>query len=186
VICASSGQEALELAAKHHPDLVLLDLRMPGMDGIEVVRRLRALDSIPQPPVIAVTASAQGDVRAAALEAGCVEVLTKPIRAAQLFSMLSEHAGVSFTRQADAPQPEGDGTSDWVGSASAARLREAAATGNVAAVEAIVRDLSGGAAGDDPLVSKIASLADNLDYDSLVELADLLDRRSGGACAVNR
>jgi PAS domain S-box-containing protein len=186
VISASSGQEALDLAAKHRPDVVLLDLRMPGMDGLEAARRLRAESSIPHAPVIAVTASVLGDVHAAALDAGCVDVLTKPIRAAQLFAMLSEHAGVSFTRPSDGPEPGRDSAPGWMASATAAQLREAAARGNVAAVESIVRDLTSAAAGSDPLISKIAALAGNLEYDALVELADVLDRRSGGACAVHR
>lgn len=84
ILTAADGEEALEAARKHQPDLILLDVMMPKLDGIEVCRRLRADTSMPFIPIVLVTAkSAPGDV-VAALEAGGDEYLTKPVDHASL------------------------------------------------------------------------------------------------------
>ncbi len=75
VATASDGQEALELVAKHQPDVVLMDLRMPRMDGIEATRRLR--ESHPEVGVIALTTFADDESVLEALRAGALGYLTK-------------------------------------------------------------------------------------------------------------
>jgi two-component system, OmpR family, KDP operon response regulator KdpE len=75
VATAGNGETALDLAASATPDVVLLDLGLPGIDGVEVVRRLRAFSSV---PVIVVSVrEGQGD-KVAALDAGADDYLTKP------------------------------------------------------------------------------------------------------------
>ncbi|GIL09081.1 MAG: hypothetical protein BroJett033_5920 [Chloroflexota bacterium] len=76
---AASGEEALRLAAQRSPDLILLDMRMPRMDGIEVCRRLKASELTADIPVIMVTGKTPGDARAEGLMAGAVDYITKPI-----------------------------------------------------------------------------------------------------------
>lgn len=75
---ASSGQEALEMAEALGPDLVLLDVMMPGMDGFEVCRRLRATPRLAEIPVIMVTALGDRASRLAGLEAGADDFISKP------------------------------------------------------------------------------------------------------------
>jgi two-component system response regulator AlgR len=77
---ASNGREALELAGQHQPDLVLLDIRMPEIDGIEVARHLQKLDA---PPCIIFT-TAYDAYAIKAFEVHAVDYLLKPIRAARL------------------------------------------------------------------------------------------------------
>ena len=96
VIAAESGVEALDLAAKYHPNVILMDLRMPEMDGLETTRRIRANPETSSIPVMMVTASAFGDARRAALDAGCIDFVSKPIRAEQLFQKLQHHLNVRF------------------------------------------------------------------------------------------
>lgn len=79
VIEAENGIEAVTEAARHNPDLVLMDLAMPEMDGIEAVRRIHQIPELAETPILAVTGFAIGDVKADALSAGCSEVLEKPI-----------------------------------------------------------------------------------------------------------
>lgn len=76
---AADGPSALEAVMRERPDLMLLDLMMPGMDGIEVLTRLRASDGGAHVPVVLVTASTERDHRLRGLEAGADEFLEKPI-----------------------------------------------------------------------------------------------------------
>ena len=103
VITAAGGLEAIELAAKHRPNVVFMDLRMADLDGFEATRRLQADPRTAHIPVIAVTASAFGDTRKAALDAGCVDYLPKPVRAEALFAALHKHLGLRFVVEDDTP-----------------------------------------------------------------------------------
>jgi CheY-like chemotaxis protein len=79
---AKNGLEAVALCLEAAPDLVLMDIQMPGMDGLECARRLRALQregKLPQFPILALTAHALDADVAASLEAGMDEHLTKPL-----------------------------------------------------------------------------------------------------------
>ena len=81
---ASSGREALDMAAANAPDLVLLDVMMPGMDGYEVCRRMRRDPALAQVPVIMVTALDDRESRLKGIEAGADDFLTKPFDEAEL------------------------------------------------------------------------------------------------------
>ena len=81
---ARSGEEAMEQVAAYKPDLVLLDWMMPGMDGMEVLRRLRATPQWRALPVIMVTARASTQDKVEGLDAGADDYLTKPIDEAEL------------------------------------------------------------------------------------------------------
>jgi adenylate cyclase len=76
---AADGEEALLAARQHLPDLILLDVMMPKLDGIEVCRRLKGDAALPYMPIILVTAKADSKDVVAGLEAGADEYLTKPI-----------------------------------------------------------------------------------------------------------
>jgi two-component system, cell cycle response regulator len=77
VIAASDGDEALELAREREPDLLLVDVTMPGRDGYEVCRAIQSESATP-PPVIFLTAHTQTDARVAGLDAGAVDYIVKP------------------------------------------------------------------------------------------------------------
>jgi DNA-binding response OmpR family regulator len=76
---AADGEEALAAATQHLPDLILLDVMMPKIDGMEVCRRLKGDPQLPFMPIILVTAKAASADVVAGLEAGADEYLTKPI-----------------------------------------------------------------------------------------------------------
>ena len=86
VAAAGDGAEALEKTRALHPDLVLLDIMMPKIDGIEVVKRLKADPSLPFIPVILVTAKADASDVIAGLESGGDDYLTKPVDHAALLA----------------------------------------------------------------------------------------------------
>ena len=79
ILVASNGREALEVASRLKPDLILMDLRMPVMDGYEATRALRRTEWGKNLPVIAVTAHAAEEHREKALAAGCSDFFPKPI-----------------------------------------------------------------------------------------------------------
>jgi pilus assembly protein CpaE len=84
IVAAKDGQEALEKVTQHMPDLILLDIMMPKMDGYEVTRRLKAEPATAGIPIVLFTAKAQVDDKVAGLEAGADEYLTKPTHPAEL------------------------------------------------------------------------------------------------------
>jgi adenylate cyclase len=84
LIEAADGEEAVASARQHHPDLILLDVMMPKVDGIEACRQLKADAGLPFTPIILVTAKADSKDVVAGLEAGADEYLTKPVDQAAL------------------------------------------------------------------------------------------------------
>jgi signal transduction histidine kinase/DNA-binding response OmpR family regulator/HPt (histidine-containing phosphotransfer) domain-containing protein len=93
VTTCSSGEEALQILASagEHYDAVLLDVQMPGMDGLEVQRRLRRLPGLSELPAIALTAGVQRQERDAALAAGMTDFLAKPLEPQRLIRCLRRH-----------------------------------------------------------------------------------------------
>jgi class 3 adenylate cyclase/CheY-like chemotaxis protein len=85
VVTAASGEEALEAIAGHHPDLVLLDVLMPGIDGYEVCRRLRGDPATTYLPIVMVTAHGDEE-KVKAIEAGADDFLVKPIDQGELLA----------------------------------------------------------------------------------------------------
>ena len=86
VLTAADGEEALEAIGKSTPDIVLLDIMMPGMDGFEVCRRIREDKKTAHIPVVMVTALDQNEDRVKGLEVGADDFLTKPVNDTALYS----------------------------------------------------------------------------------------------------
>jgi len=86
VVKASSGPEAIEIATAQQPDIILLDVMMPGMDGFEVCRRLKAAPQTEHIPIVMVTALDQPKDRVQGLQAGADDFLTKPVNDLALFA----------------------------------------------------------------------------------------------------
>jgi two-component system, cell cycle response regulator len=86
VVTASSGEEALRMARSEHPDIILLDVMMPEMDGFEVCRRLKADPATDGIPVVMVTALSEVADRVRGLQSGADDFLTKPVNDVALFA----------------------------------------------------------------------------------------------------
>lgn len=86
---AADGREAVEVARRALPDLILMDLNLPVLDGLAATRRLRELPEMREVPIIAITAYGTPDYRLRALAAGCDQLLTKPLDITQLEDALN-------------------------------------------------------------------------------------------------
>jgi CheY-like chemotaxis protein len=144
---ATNGLESLDLARRAHPDLILLDLVMPELDGFEVARRLRRDPALGGIPVIAVSASVFDDTRQASLKAGCDDFLAKPVALDALLARLERHLGLRWIRSAGpatetpssvAPEPAPPAP-------LVARLLELARSGDIAGVHNQLAQLDRGA-----------------------------------------
>jgi len=88
VLVAPDGEQGVAMARKEHPDLILMDLNMPVLDGWEATRRLKGASETQAIPVIALSAHAMSGDRERALEAGCDEYDTKPVRMDSLMAKI--------------------------------------------------------------------------------------------------
>ena len=93
VIEAVNGEEAVALAGKERPDLILMDLSLPVMDGWEATRQIKGQDELKSIPIIALTAHAMKGDEEKAKEAGCDDYLPKPIDEDDLFAKMAKHLG---------------------------------------------------------------------------------------------
>ena len=89
VVEATDGEAALALAAGERPDLILMDMSLPGLDGWEATRRLKAAPATRPIPVIALTAHAMVDDRERSLAAGCDDFDTKPVEIERLLGKIA-------------------------------------------------------------------------------------------------
>ena len=88
VVEAVNGNQAVESAAREQPDIILMDLSLPLLDGLAATRRIREQQGARRVPIVAVSAHDSADFHAEALAAGCNEYVTKPIDFDQLVQLL--------------------------------------------------------------------------------------------------
>ena len=98
VVPAGSGSEALDAVAAQTPDLILLDMMMPGMDGFELLAALRKLPALKQVPAVFLTAAQDRDLLLRAFDSGAVDYVTKPFMPEELLARVSAHVGLKLTR----------------------------------------------------------------------------------------
>lgn len=101
VITAEDGERGIEAARRDRPDLILMDLSLPAMDGWEAARRLKEDEQMRDVPIIAVTAHAMRGDRERALAAGCEDYITKPIDEDVLFAKIDRYLGQTATAGGD-------------------------------------------------------------------------------------
>ena len=93
VVMAVDGQAGVDMASSENPDLILMDLSLPVIDGWEATRQIKANDLTRQIPVIALIAHAMAGDQQKALEAGCDDYDTKPVKLDRLLEKIGKHLG---------------------------------------------------------------------------------------------
>ncbi|MEW6749704.1 MAG: ATP-binding protein [Candidatus Latescibacterota bacterium] len=168
---AEEGEEGLGRMAAWNPDIVFMDIRMPGVDGVEALRRARLQPELARIPVVAVSASVLGHERQEYLAAGFADFLAKPFRLEELAACLRQQLGVDLVvhpQPAPQRQPQG-GARDGlrVPEALLASLRRAARLNSVTDLDRHLRELEG--LGEEPrrLAAHLRGLRQRLDMPSI-------------------
>jgi len=99
VVEAQDGKEGVLQANRSHPDLILMDLAMPELDGIEATRQLRQRHAFSRTPIFAISAYATHDVKEDALAAGCTDVFDKPLDLSSLLGKIQSTLETPNTSQ---------------------------------------------------------------------------------------
>ncbi len=97
VVLAVDGEEGVAMAISENPDLILMDMDLPKVDGWEATRRIKAIDDLKATPVIALTAHAMASDCESALEAGCDDYDTKPVELPRLLEKIERLLATSKT-----------------------------------------------------------------------------------------
>ena len=95
LVTAGDGEQGVAVAKSERPDLILMDMSLPIVDGWEATRRIKAIEEFKDVPIIALTAHAMAGDREKALEAGCDDYLTKPLDDDLLYEKLDYFLGDS-------------------------------------------------------------------------------------------
>jgi CheY-like chemotaxis protein len=91
VIEARTGEEGVALALKERPDLIIMDIQLPGIDGLETTKRIRESEADGEIPIIALTSYAMAGDRKKALKAGCTGYIEKPINPETFIAEIKKH-----------------------------------------------------------------------------------------------
>ena len=173
---AGDGQQAIDIWQSWRPQLIWMDMRMPGMDGLEATRRIKATAAGHETRILALTASSFEEERQEILAAGCDDFLRKPFRESEMLAMMARHLGVRYVRGVQTSPPaeqqslDAADLVDALGAAPAEwleRLHGAAVRAQIAEVDGLIDDAR---VFDQALASTLARFADNLDYGRIAAL----------------
>lgn len=167
---AGDGEEAVALAEQLHPDVVLMDLRMPKMDGYEATRIIKARD--PQTRVVAVSASVFGEHRAAAAAAGAEGFILKPFKEHQIFAAIRDVVGAQYVLEdplrKSSPREIIASVPELVGLTP--EQRAAMLTATINGDLDILLELIDGIDGSAELRESLRQLANSFEYETLLQL----------------
>ena len=173
---AANGEAAITLATEWSPNAILMDVRMPGMGGLEAIRRLRALAPGKRIPIIAVSASAFEDDRRQALSAGASDFLSKPFREHELLEKVRAILGIEYLYLAKSSHPNDESGGPEAASTVSSRLPLPAATveqlrhaANSADYERLLELLDALASTDPESAAALRKLVEQFDYPALLE-----------------
>jgi predicted ATPase/signal transduction histidine kinase/FixJ family two-component response regulator len=173
---ATNGQQAIEIWENCSPHIILMDMRMPVMDGYEATKRIKATTKGQATAIVAVTASSFEEQRAVILSAGCDDFIRKPFREQDIFDALHKHLGVSFIYDEPAASPtstraEADVlTPDAIAALPPdllANLHQATIDGDKDLMLTLIDQLR---EHNEPLANSLAALANNFRYKQLLNL----------------
>ena len=171
---ATNGAEAVEAFEEWQPHLVLMDFRMPVMDGVEAIRRIRAADGGKAPKIIAVTASAMDENRLELLAIGADDFISKPFRDVDLFEKIHTHVGVEYDYAAEAtaaaPEDSAQLTRESLAGWPPDRVRSMRDAVTAADLDGLLATIGEAEAGDPRVARGLRRLAEGFQYQTLLDL----------------
>lgn len=180
VVEAENGREAVDVALTHQPDLILMDLVMPVMDGFEATRRIRETLTLKEVVIIVVSASIFDFHQQQSIEAGCNDFIAKPVRAEVLLEQLQKHLGLQWVYEQSTAQttnePSRHKTDDIPftmepSAQQASVLFNLAKMGDIYGICDYVKQLEQADKRMQPFAQKICQLADELKEQEIGEIA---------------
>ncbi|NEQ23275.1 MAG: response regulator, partial [Microcoleus sp. SIO2G3] len=177
---ATNGQQAIEMWENCSPHIILMDMRMPVMDGYEATKRIKATTKGQATAIVAVTASSFEEQRAVILSTGCDDFIRKPFREADIFDALRKHLGVSFVYEEPAASPTSTQndtnaiTPDAIAAlptALVANLHQATIDGDKDLMLALIDQIR---EQNKPLANALAALVNNFRYKQLLNLTQFV------------
>jgi CheY-like chemotaxis protein len=184
---ATNGAEALQEFEQWRPHLVLMDFRMPVVDGHEAIRRIRAMAGGKEPKIIAVTASAMDENRQQLMEIGADDFIGKPFKEAELFQKIHIHVGVEFVyaeqpsvaAREEAAELTSESLTGWPPDLIDP-MREAVITADLDQLLARIQDVEA----RDPSVARgLRRLAEDFQYQKLLDLFGAYPKKRSGSVA---
>lgn len=170
---ATNGAEAVREFEEWRPHLILMDFRMPVMDGLEAIRRIRSMPGGLELKIIAVTASAMDENRQQLLEIGADDFIGKPFREVELFQKIHVHLGVEYDFARDLPGTKSEqhpltpsSLAGWPPDLIEP-MREAVMTADL---DQLLTTINAVAARDPRIARGLRSLAENFQYQELLDL----------------
>jgi CheY-like chemotaxis protein len=171
---ATNGAEAIREFEQWRPHLILMDFRMPVMDGHEAIRRIRATTGGKEPKIIAVTASAMDENRLDLMAIGADDFISKPFREVALFQKIHDQVGVEYvyaeqpavTSHEAAAELTPDSLAGWPQELIEA-MREAVITADMDQLLARIQEVE---ARDPGIAQKLRRLAEGFQYQKLLDL----------------
>jgi len=173
---AFSGREAIDLARECKPDIILMDLMMPVLDGFAATQRLRRDEAFKHTPIIALSASVFNKHIKASQEAGCDDFLPKPFLVSQLLACLEKHLPLTWLYTMDEKVPlesvpaHEAVTEKTLSAAHARQVLELAQLGDIMEIQSYLDDLATQEPGLQRTIDKIRALAANFDDTGIAKM----------------
>ena len=167
---AEDGEAAIRAWQEFRPQLILMDIRMPVLDGLEATRRIRRCPGGPETVIIALTASAMDEDRRTVIEAGVDDYLSKPCREQELLAKIQQHLDVDYVYGGEEPAVRtAEGRSQNLPDSLRTELRQAVLEGDKARLDGLIEKAR---LYDTGAAEELQELADRYEYDSLREVLE--------------
>ncbi len=182
---ATNGKEGVEVARSLRPDVVMMDMRMPVMTGLETVSRIRQIAELRETVILGFSASVFDSDKEDCLRAGCDGFISKPLVVEELFATMRSRLGIEWIyAEADEEgaagraEEEDEGRAEIVALPADLRnqLYQAVLRLDTSRTLAVIEEIGGE---DESIGSMLRSLARNLDYDSMLRLLESRETKPG-------
>jgi signal transduction histidine kinase len=172
---ACDGQEAVNVFKEWEPDLILMDMHMPVMDGFEAIRQIRAADPGKKTVIIAITASAFEEMRKNVMASGFDDFIVKPFRIDEVLEKISHFLKVEYVYEAKEEQPAGQGQSDSQRQVSLAglpvellrQMHRATLSGDMDRLDILIKEVH---SHDVEVASTLRKFADDFKYETIAAM----------------